>query len=160
LQSDSVKSAAISLSNLKARLALPNVVIDDANSPADLIAFLGANNTRCYMGAGSGYFKVIATTSDTFAKMQYGCTLKNSTDVIGRFPAYILAKKVNTSWSLINPTNQWLSFNNQVIPSCTMVNANKISKLVTPQCWSGPALSSNTSVTDTSTRSVIPVTNP
>jgi type II secretory pathway pseudopilin PulG len=154
-----VKDSKISLDNLNALTALPNTVVDTTNSPTDLIAFLGADNTQCYKGNGSGYYKVVAQANDQFAKMQYGCTAKDGTSPLGASPAFILAKKTNNKWGLISPTNQWLPINGQDEPSCPMVNNNKVSKLVTPQCWQGPALSSSNS-TNNQQRAVISVTNP
>lgn len=158
-QSTLVKDSEISLDNLDALTALPNVVVDAANSPTDLIAFLGADNTQCYKGGGSGYYKVLAQANDQSAKMQYGCTAKGGTTPLGSSPSHILAKKTNAKWTLISPTNQWLPINGQDLPSCAMVNNNKISKLVTPQCWQGPA--SGTPGNNTSSHhTVVQVTNP
>lgn len=160
-----VSSLTASLGNQTAQLtdretalsALPNIVVGAANSPTDLIAFLSADNTQCYKnGGGSGYYKVVVQTNDEFAKMQYGCTAKGGTTPLGAAPAYILAKKTGGTWSLISPTNQWLSINGQQLPSCTMVNDNKVSKLVTPECWQGPALTASTA---NATRTAVPVTN-
>ncbi len=158
-QATLVKDSKISLDNLNTLMALPNIVIDTANSPADLIAFLGADNTQCYKADGSGYYKVVAQVNDQFAKMQYGCTTKNGTTSLGSSPAYILAKKMNDTWSLISPTNQWLPVNGQGLPSCSMVNDNKVSKIVTPQCWQEPALTSP-SISNLKSYSVEAVTNP
>ena len=158
-QATLVKDSKISLDNLNALMALPNIVVDTANSPTDLIAFLGADNTQCYKGNGGGYYKVVAQANDQFAKMQYGCTTKDGTSPLGSSPTYILAKKTNGKWSLISPSNQWLPFGGRDIPSCTMVNDNKVSKLVTPQCWQGPALSSPSTV-NLKAYSVEAVTNP
>ena len=136
-----IKDAALSKDSLEAVVALPNMVVDTANSPTDLIAFLGADNTQCYKAGGNGYFKVTAQATDKFAEMQYGCTAKGSTTPLGASQTHILAKKQGAAWSLISPTNQWQAISGQDIPSCTMVNNSKISKLVTPQCWQGPAFS-------------------
>jgi hypothetical protein len=152
-----VKDSKISLDNLNALTALPNVVVDTTNSSADLIAFLGSDNTQCYKQGDVGYFKIIAYDSDQFAEMEYGCSAKGSNAAISPSNAFILAKKVNDGWSLINPTNQWLSINGQDLPSCTMVNDNKVSKLVTPQCWEGLALVSPTN--NIGAHTVITVTN-
>ena len=46
-QATLVKDSKLSLDNLNALTALPNIVVDVANSPTDLIAFLGADNTQC-----------------------------------------------------------------------------------------------------------------
>lgn len=154
-----IKDSKLSLGNLNALTALPNIVIDKANTPTDLIAFLGADNTQCYKGGGNGYYKIVAQANDHFAKMQYGCTAKNGTSPQGSLPAYILAKKTNNKWELISPTNQWMPFNGVAEPSCTMVNDNKVSKLVTPQCWQGPVLTSPSS-TSSQKRTVVNVTNP
>jgi hypothetical protein len=158
-QATLVKDSKISLDELTALRSLPNIVVDDANSPTDLIAYLGANNTQCYKDYGSGYFKVIAQTNDQFAEMQYGCTAKGGTTPLGASPAHILAKKTGNTWSLISPTDQWLPMNGLDTPSCTMVNDNKVSKLVTPQCWQGPALTSPGTV-NFKAYSVVAVTNP
>jgi hypothetical protein len=154
-----IKDSRISLDKLNALMALPNVVEDSANSPTDLIAFLGANNTQCYKGNQDGYFKVVAQANDQFAKMQYGCAAKGSSTPQGPSPTYILARKTNNEWSTISPTNQWLTVNGQELPSCTMVNSNKVSKLVTPECWNGPAVTGSTDVNSKS-YSTVPVTNP
>jgi hypothetical protein len=158
-QATLVKDSKISLDNLNALRALPNIVLDTANSPTDLIAFLGANNTQCYKSNEIGYFKVVTQVNDQFAKMQYGCAIRDATTPLGSSPAYILAKKTGSQWSLISPTNQWLPINSQSLPSCTMVNDNKISKLVTPQCWKGPALLSPGTVS-TKAYTTETVTNP
>jgi len=134
-------------------------VEDSANSPANLLAFLGADNTRCYLDGGTGYYKVVAQANDQFAEMQYGCTAKGGTTPLGPSPAHILAKRTAGSWSLISPSNQWLSTNGQDVASCKMVNDNKFSKLVTPQCWNGPATGDPGS-SDLKNYSVVPVTNP
>ena len=157
-QTTLVKDSKISLDNLNALTALPNIVEDITNSPTDLIAFLGADNTQCYKAGGSGYYKVVSQASDQFAKMQYGCAANGGTTPLGSSPTYILAKKTNAKWSLISPTNQWQPINGQDTPSCTMVNDNKVSKLVTPQCWQGPALSSSNN--SNQQRTVVTVTNP
>ena len=159
-QATLVKDSKVSLDNLNALMALPNIVVDTANSPTDLIAFLGADNTQCYKSSESGYYKVVTQASDQFAKMQYGCTAKGGTTPLSASPAYILAKKVNNKWALISPTNQWLPINGQDTPSCTMVNGNKVSKLVTPQCWQGPALTSPSTTFNLKAYSAAPVTNP
>jgi hypothetical protein len=152
------KSASISLDNLTARLALPNIVADSANSPTDLIAFLATDNTQCYKNdGGSGYYKVMAQDNDLFAKMDYGCTAKGGSTPLDKSPAYILAKKTNNKWSLISPTNQWLVIADQQVPSCKMVNDNKVSKLITPQCWQGPGLLVGGA---NAARTVVEVTNP
>lgn len=158
-QTTLVKDSKISLDNLNALTALPNIVEDITNSQTDLIAFLGADNTQCYKAGGSGYYKVVSQASDQFAKMQYGCTANGGTTPLGSPPTYILAKKTNAKWSLISPTNQWQPINGQDTPSCTMVNDNKVSKLVTPQCWQGPALSSSNDNSNQQ-RTVVTVTNP
>lgn len=158
-QATLVKDSGVSLDNLNALRALPNIVMDAANSPTDLIAFLGADNTQCYKGGESGYYKVLAQARDQFAKMQYGCSAKGDATPLGRSPAYTLAKKANNKWTLISPTNQWLPFNGQNTPSCAVVNGNKVSKLVAPQCWQGPPLTSPSTI-DFKAYSVEPVTNP
>lgn len=158
-QATLVKDSKLSLDKLNALSALPNVVVDTASSPPDLIAFLGADNTGCYKNGGSGYYKVVAQANGQFAKMQYGCTAKDGTSPLGASPSFILAQKTNSKWSLVSPTNQWLSFGGQDIPSCSMVNDNKVSKLVTPQCWQGPALSSPNDNSNQQ-RTVVAVTNP
>jgi uncharacterized Tic20 family protein len=158
-QATLVKDSKISLDNLNALMALPNIVVDTVNSPTDLIAFLGADNTQCYKGNGSGYYKIVAQTNDQFAKMQYGCTAKDGTTPLGSSPTYILAYKIIGKWSLISPTNQWLPINGQDTPSCTMVNNNKVSKLITSQCWQGPALTSPSTI-NTKAYSIEAVTNP
>ena len=157
MQSALIKDSRISLDKLNALEALPNVVVDTANSPTDLIAFLGSDNTQCYKNYGSGYYKVVAQVRGEFAEMQYGCTAKGGVTPLGPAPDYILARKTNTAWQIISPTNQWLPINNQSIPSCKMVNDNAVSMLLTPTCWQGPALGSGES---DNARSVIKVTNP
>lgn len=154
-----IKDSKISLDKLNALEALPNIVVDNANSPADLIAFLGADNTQCYKGGGSGYYKVLSQANDQFAKMQYGCTAKSGSTPLGDSPAYILAKKTNNKWSLISPTNQWLPINGQDTPGCRMINDNKVSRTVTPQCWQGPALTGS-ATSNLKNYIVEPVTNP
>jgi hypothetical protein len=157
-QTTMIKDSKISLDNVNAVIALPNTVVDTASSPTDLIAFLGADNTQCYKANENGYFKVISQVNDQFAKMQYGCSAKNSTTPLGTSPAYILAKKTDGKWSLISPTNQWLPINGQDVPSCIMVNTNKVSKLITPQCWQGVVLNSSDSFNPNDV-TVMPVTN-
>jgi len=121
----------------KALSSLPNKVVDVASSPIDLIAFLAADNTQCYKQQNDGYFKVLAQANDQFAEMQYGCTTSGAAAPSGT-PAYILAKKVSNKWQLISPTNQWwVTQDGQPVPSCTMVNDNKVSKLVATQCFVG-----------------------
>jgi hypothetical protein len=154
-----VKDSKISLDYVTALRALPNIVVDAANSPADLIAFLGADNTQCYKANGSGYYKVVSEANDQFAKLQYGCTAKGGTTPLGTTPAYILAKKAGGKWSLISPTNQWLPVSGQDLPSCTMVNGNKVSMLVAPKCWQGPALTGH-GTTNGKAYTVESVTNP
>lgn len=106
--------------------------MDPANSPADLVAFLGYYNTGCYkQNNESGYYKIVVHTADKFAK------------------------KVNNAWQLVSLTNQWLMINEQDVPSCSMINESLISKLVTPQCWQEPT--SNNSDTKPI---VVPVVNP
>jgi hypothetical protein len=114
--------------------ALPNTVDDTANSPVDLIAFLGSDNTQCYKTRGNGYYKIVAEGNGKFAKMQYGCTLPGGSIPFGP-PTYILAIKTTGKWHLISPTDQWAMVNGQELPSCKMVNDNKVSKLVTPECY-------------------------
>jgi hypothetical protein len=158
-QATLVKDSKISLDELSALQALPNIVEDSASSPADLIAFLGADNTQCYKNDGSGYYKVVAQARDQFAKMQYGCTAKAGSTPLGSSPSFILAKKTNNKWSLISPTNQWQPINGQDLPSCNMVNGSKVSKLVTPQCWNEPS-STRSGTSSLKDLSVVSVTNP
>jgi hypothetical protein len=158
-QATLVKDSKISLDYLNALSALPNIVVDKANSPTDLIAFLGSDNTQCYKNNGSGYYNVVAQADDQFAKMQYGCTSKDGNSPLGTSPSFILAKKTNNKWSLISPTNQWQVVNGQDEPSCTMVNDNKFSKLVTPQCWQGPILGSSNS-NNNQQITIVSVSNP
>lgn len=115
---------------------LPNKVEDASDSPVDLIAFLATDNTQCYKDQGNiGYYKILAHANNQFAKMRYGCVAKDAATPAGS-PTYILAKKVDGKWQLISPTNEWLAKSaTESVPSCTMVNDNRVSKLVTPQCF-------------------------
>ena len=134
----------------KALSSLPNRIEDVAHSPIDLIAFLGADNTQCYKQQNSGYFKVVSQANDQFAEMQYGCTTSGSATPSGT-PTYILAKKVGDKWQLISPTDQWsFTITGKSVPSCKIVNDNKISMLVAPQCFAG----------DVSSPSIQQVANP
>lgn len=158
-QATLVKNSNISLDYLNALSALPNIVVDKANSPTDLIAFLGSDNTGCYKSNESGYYIVVAQANDKFAKMQYGCTAKDDNLQFGSTPSLILAKKTNNKWSLISPTNQWKVISGQDEPSCAMVNDNKVSKLVTPQCWEESTLGGSDS-NGKQQISVVSVSNP
>jgi hypothetical protein len=136
----------------KALSSLPNTVIDAGSSSVDLIAFLGSDNTQCYKETGSskGYYKVVKEVSGKFAKMQYGCVVAEGSAPSGP-PSYILAKKLDNKWQTISPTNQWSTVDGANLPSCKMINDNK---LLEPKCYAAQPGA------DPSKPTVEPVTNP
>jgi hypothetical protein len=136
----------------KALASLPNTVVTEVSASVGLIAFLGSENTQCYKaGNDKGYYKVVKEIAGKFAKMQYGCVAGE-----GGIPPgghnYILAKKLE-KWQTISPTNQWSAVDGENLPSCKMINDNKVSKLLEPKCYGQPDVHSGKPT-------VVLVTNP
>ena len=117
--------------------ALPNTVKDTAGSGStvDLAAFLGADQTGCSQSSATphGWFTIIKETGGNMAKMQYGC-VKDAKFTPSGSPTYILATQSGGTWSLISPTNQWVSVSGTTYPTCTMINNNKFTKQIEPKC--------------------------
>jgi hypothetical protein len=112
-----------------------NVTITNSQlASSDLISFLQADVSGCLANPqyGNAWYSVAREVNKAQALVQYAC---QNNHVFTTSKVYLAAVKQGSakSWLFTLPATDWVGS----VPSCTMADTYKLSKKLTPACWTG-----------------------